>query len=236
MDWYIPTFWGDIRLTAKGKGKTLVTPTEMTVEEQEALRPLLLKESRLPEKEVDAFIAGGYRKNGGMELDVPLGKVQKALAKKLAKDRAVLSAVIFQNGTVSEVRGEIVPEEATKGVTVKQPTRGCPVPDFELANVRATRVLRAFIDDEQAADFERHQRFVSVGAESGHRYMLTSRLHEAYKLGAGLRDLDEDGYIYCVHDWDVPAAEELLALHVYLRIPGGETYLRGLELRGLEHA
>lgn len=200
----------------------------MTVEEQEALKPLLLKESRLPEKEVDAFIAGGYRKNGGLEIDVPLAKVQRALAKRFSKERAVLSAIVFANGTMTEVT-DVVPEDAKKGVTVKQPTRGCPMPDFEIANVRATRVLRAFIDDEQAADFEQHQRFVSRGAETGHRYLLTSRLHEAYKLGAGLRDLDDGGRIYCVHDWDVPAPEELLALHVHLQTVDGERYLRRLE-------
>lgn len=200
----------------------------MTAEERLALRPLLLRESRLLEKDVEAFLDGGYRQNGGIEIDCPLGKAQRELAKRFAKERAVLSAVVFANGTMTEVK-DVVPEDAKKGVTVKQPTRGCPMPDFEIANVRATRVLRAFIDDEQAADFERHQRFVSRGAETGHRYLLTSRLHEAYKLGAGLRDLDDDGRIYCVHDWDVPAPEELLALHVHLQTVDGERYLRRLE-------
>jgi hypothetical protein len=224
MDWYIPTFWGDIKLTGKGK-KTLVQPTEMTVEEQAALRLVLLKESRLPEKDVEKFLEGGYRENGGLEVDAPIAKIQRAIAKRLAKSRQVLSAVLFSNGTMSEVK-DIVPEGATKGVTVKQPTSGCPLPDFEIADIRATRVLRAFLTEEQRADFERHQRFVSVGIETGHRYLLTSRQHESYRTGVGLRDLDEDGAIYCVHDWDVPAAEELLALHVHLQVAGGESYLR----------
>jgi len=202
----------------------------MTTAEQDALKAILLRESRMPEKLVDEFIGGGYRRAGGIEVDLPLAKMQKLLAKKLSKDRAVLSAVLFQNGTMSEVK-DVVPEGAKKGVTVKRPTKGCPLPEFELANVRATRVLRAFIDEEQAADFERHQRFVSRGAETGHRYLLTSRLHEAYRLGVGLRDLDEGGAVYCVHDWDVPAAEELLALHVHLQFPEGEKYLRDLEGR-----
>jgi hypothetical protein len=200
----------------------------MTIEEMAALRLVLLKQTRLPEKEVEQFLEGGYRSGAGLEVEMPIGKMQRALAKKIAKDRATLSAVTFQNGSMTEVQ-EVVPAGAKKGVTVKKPTLGCPLPEFEIADVRATRVLRSFISPEQAADFERHQRFVSVGVETGHRYVLTSRQHEAYRTGAGLRDLDEGGRVYCVHDWDVPAAEELLGLHVCLQLPGWETYLRGLE-------
>lgn len=230
MDWYIPTFWGDIKLSAKGE-KTLVQPTEITVQEKTALKDLLLKQTHLSEAKVEEFLAGGYRNNGGLEIDLPLIKVQRMLAKKLAAGRQTLSAVRFANGTMEEVK-DIIPAEAKAAVTVKEPTKGCPLPSFQLADIRATRVLRRFLDDDQIADFERHNRFVSIGRETGHRYLLTSRQHEAYRTGVGLRDLDEDGAVYCVHDWDVPAPEELLALHVYLGVAGGESYLRGLT----EHA
>jgi hypothetical protein len=32
----------------------------------------------------------------------------------------------------------------------------------------------------------------------------------------------------CVHDWQVPAAEELLSLFVHLQLPGCETYVRAI--------
>jgi hypothetical protein len=51
--------------------------------------------------------------------------------------RATLSAVRFANGTMEEVRG-VVPADAKAGVTVKEPTRGCPLPDFQLADIRAS--------------------------------------------------------------------------------------------------
>jgi hypothetical protein len=40
-----------------------------------------------------------------------------------------------------------------------------------------------------------------------------------------LYDVDDSRSV-CTHDWDIPAAEEMLALHIYLQIPGGERFLR----------
>jgi hypothetical protein len=87
----------------------------------------------------------------------------------------------------------------------------------------------AFLDDDQAEDFEDRNAFVSIGVETGHRYMVTSR-HARDQLATWRRqlyDLDE-GRPYCVHDYAVPAAEEMLALHLLLQIPGRESYLRHL--------
>jgi len=42
-----------------------------------------------------------------------------------------------------------------------------------------------------------------------------------------LFDVDEH-MAYCVHDWEVPAAEEMLALHAFLSVPGLESYLRAI--------
>ena len=43
----------------------------------------------------------------------------------------------------------------------------------------------------------------------------------------------------CVHDWVVPAPEEMLSLHLLLQLPGWESYLRrdehDWELLELEH-
>ena len=78
-------------------------------------------------------------------------------------------------------------------------------------------------------DFERHQRFVVIGADTGHRYMLTSR-HARDELAHYHRTLfDLDEHIpLCVHDWQVPAAEELLSLCIHLQLPGCETYVRSI--------
>jgi hypothetical protein len=78
-------------------------------------------------------------------------------------------------------------------------------------------------------DFERYQRFVTVGGLSGRRYMLTSR-HARSELSTYHRtvyDLEADTPL-CVHDWSVPAAEELLVMHLHLQSPRWEEYVRWL--------
>lgn len=124
--------------------------------------------------------------------------------------------------------------EPAKVATVKKPVRGCPAPDFEAIRLRANRVLRAFLTPDQVEDFERYQRFVTVGADTGHQYMLTSRSAPDELRNFGARcvfDLDENR-AYCVHDWDVPAEEELLSLHCLLSVPGYETWARGIPDHG----
>lgn len=117
-----------------------------------------------------------------------------------------------------------------KAATVKKPTKGCPAPNFEQIKLRATRVLRAFLTPQQVSDFNRNQRFVSVGADTGHRYMLTSRNAPDELQHFGSRcvfDLDENRS-YCVHDYDIPAEEELLTLHCLLSLPGYEKWARAM--------
>jgi hypothetical protein len=120
------------------------------------------------------------------------------------------------------------PEKAKGATTVAQPVRGCPAPDFANSpDARANRVLEAFLLPEQREDWRRHGAFVTRGMDSGHRYMLTSRDARTplAQYARSVFDLDER-QAYCVHDWDVPAAEELLALHAFLSVPGGERYMR----------
>ena len=66
---------------------------------------------------------------------------------------------------------------------------------------------------------------VVVGADSGHRYVLTSRQASAERLakvdGRSVFDLNR-GHAVCVHDWVVPAAEELLELKLFLELEGHE--------------
>ena len=99
----------------------------------------------------------------------PIDKVELAISKAMKRGRKLLSAVVFKNGRVEELhRGETPyrdqPEKEKEGaekpaaaVTVAAPMLGCPVPEFERADVRATRVLRAFLTPAQLADFERTQ-------------------------------------------------------------------------------
>jgi hypothetical protein len=191
-----------------------------------------------------------YRVSGGLsiELAVPIGTVQKVIAKALKPGRRLLSVVRFTDGKMQEVR--TIPEDRplastelaqaptpVVGATVAQPVRGCPAPAFDEADVRANRVLEKFLDNEQTADFQSQSCFVSYGQDTGHKYVVTSR--EAPRQlkrfgGRSLYDVDEQ-QAFCVHDWTVPAAEEMLALHLFLSVPGGETYLRHIPDYGQEH-
>jgi len=117
-----------------------------------------------------------------------------------------------------------------EGVTVAAPTIGCPTPEFARAEVRATRVLEAFLDPEQLEDYRAEGRFMVLGADTGHRYLLAHREQPhllAQMGGRQVFDLDA-GFPICVHDWTVPAAEELLTLKLMLTLPGNERYVRSL--------
>lgn len=194
-----------------------------------------------------------------LTLRATISQVQKVLSKPLKPNRKQVSIVRFSDGKIEEITESnigLIESEATDtkppkadvisepeveksgkrekptpkvATTVAQPVIGCPAPDFEAAEVRATRVLSAFLDPQQAADFARYQRFVAVGADTGHRYMLTSRNARSalQTYNRSLFDLDENVPL-CVHDWEVPAAEELLGLFVHLRVPGLETYVRAI--------
>ncbi len=121
-------------------------------------------------------------------------------------------------------------KKPVKAATVKKPNRGCPAPTFEQIKLRATRVLRAFLSPQQVSDFNRRQRFVTVGADTGHRYMLTSRNAPDEIKNFGARcvfDLNENRS-YCVHDYEIPAEEELLTLHCLLSLPGYEKWARAM--------
>ncbi len=122
-------------------------------------------------------------------------------------------------------------KEATAAVSVAKPTIGCPLPDFAVADVKATRVLETFLDEQQLNDFRKDNSFITVGGDTHHRYLVCSR-HASKRVkevtrGWQVLDLDED-QTFCVHDWTSPAAEELLTLHLFLSMTGREHYVRGL--------
>lgn len=240
MRWFIPTFHGDIALERHGditlvKLEKLV-PSEIAALEK--LRARAFKDRWVREQE-----GVGYRESATafpvptadlettIFLAADIGEVVKALSGDLKPDRKQLSVVRYANGKMEEISDANYDKAVTKGkaaATVAAPTQGCPVPDFERQEIRARRVLAEFLTPEQLSDFQREQAFVSHGMDTGHRYLLISR--HASRESASFRSLFdvEEQRAYCIHDWTVPAAEELLALHLHLQIPGQETYMRGV--------
>jgi len=115
--------------------------------------------------------------------------------------------------------------KAAVGATVAQPVKGCPMPAFPEADVRASRVLEAFLSPRQIADYRRDGAFVTRGIDTQRRYLICNRERPAFMKaslgGRQLYDLDR-GMPICVHDWAVPPPEEMLALHLCLSLPGRE--------------
>lgn len=187
-------------------------------------------------------------------LEAPISKVQKALEKPMKPGRNCLSVVRYKNGAIEEITDKTIGaidmppdeerEEAAQepvkliekkktpvaAVTVAQPTLGCPPPDFAAAEIRANGVLRAFLSPEQLSDFETDQAFLQRGADTGHTYIITSRnAPDALKMRSyrSLYDLTERR-AFCVHDWTIPAGEEMLTLALFVGTPGNESYVRAI--------
>lgn len=292
---YVPSFYGDIKLDAEGEDCTRVAAVKLTAQERDALKVLLTKAVAKGWTDV-AVLEGG----GSVVLKAPIAKVSTVLAKALKPSRKIVTAVRVEGGKITEVTegsfAEVVPSEPparkcsgcgeaghdartcpnksaaeaeekcptcgerghgegecwktaeerrkTVGASVAVPCKGCAMPAFPAHDVAATRVLSAFLTPAQLSDFHREQCFVATGAETAHRYLVSSRHAQGRRFGpwrlesaqswktdrplAGLPyDLDE-GRTLCVHDWEVPAAEEMLATLVCLSLPGHEGYLRTL--------
>lgn len=227
MIWYVPTFYGDFNLepSPKHPNKTILNVTKATALEKEQLTRLQVIAARKGwvGKKVD-FLKKTTTINADMR------SVADELAAVLKPDRGVLSVVRVAGGELEEVRKEApIPEKAEAAVTVAKPVKGCPPTEFPASEIRARVVLEEFLTPAQLEDFRTHQRFLTIGADSGHRYMITSR-HAQSTLAVyerSLYDIDA-GRPMCAHDWAVPAAEEMLALHLCVSTPGNERHLRRL--------
>ncbi len=249
IPWYLPTMYGDVRLTAQGR-ETEVEWEGLSPSEELAMKALC-KKFKVTAPDFASIPRGSIWMKGDIK------KVENVLASAMKRGRKLLSAVVFKNGRIEEIHRDsevplekrepyrepaagapeppppaaLAPPEPKAAVTVPQPTIGCPLPEFERADVRATRVLRAFLSPAQVEDFERTQSFIVEGGDTGRRYLLTSRQAPRERLtkvgGRSVFDLS-GGYPVCVHDWTVPAAEELLELALFLQIPGKESYVRDL--------
>ncbi len=247
--WLIPSFHGDIRLEKEGPKRTLLRAYQLTATEEKAmeqLRSRAVSPKRLakPWAKDSAFLPltnSAYRTSDGVtiHLEAPIEDVQKLLAKALKPQRSLLTAVKFSDGKIEEVHSfqtpegaqAVIPEKPKEepqpavAVTVATPVKGCPMPDFQEADVRASRVLETFLNGDQIADYRKTGSFVTVGADSGHRYLVCNRerpnFMRAHLGGRQLYDLEKKHPI-CIHDWAVPPAEEMLALHLHLTLPGWE--------------
>lgn len=248
LTWYIPSFHGDIKLEAVSAKETRVHAYSMTDEEilaMEILRTASLKKRLFSSpwstpEEFGPVRESVVRTEQGMRivLRAPIEKVAKLLSTALKPDRRLLTVVRFESGKIAELQeadkreeeqAPAAPVAAVAAATVARPDRGCPVPEFVKADIRATRVLETFLSPEQIRDFRSRNEFVTVGQDSGHRYLVRSRNSPTIDAigGRSLFDLDLKASI-CVHDWTVPAAEEMLALHLFLSLPGWESWMLAL--------
>jgi hypothetical protein len=238
LNWYLPSFHGDIKLTRNDRDSTSVRVFELTPSEEravETLRKLAVEKSWAKGADFLPIENAAYRTSAGLTITIaaPIEEVQAILARAMKPERALLSAVIFDDGRVEEVH-DTLPEtpveepQPTAAVTVAEPVKGCPVPEFPESEVRANLVLESFLTPAQVEDYRRYGAFVSRGATSGHRYRITHRERRRemeYASFRSLFDLDEHRGL-CVHDWSVPPPEEMLALHLCLTMPGHEKRIR----------
>lgn len=259
FQWFLPSMYGDIKLTRQGDSFTRLTLTGLAPTEKQAVRALFERATkpgalRTAWAPADRFSGVDLDSLGEqvVTLDAPITQVQEFLQKRLKPHRKQITAVRFSGGHIEQLseatlqiidapaeepKKETPPKKEEKkdkpaaAATVAQPVLGCPAPDFDDVEIRANRVLKTFLTPEQVEDFEKRQQFVAVGADTGHRYLISSRnskralaQHQSYR---SLYDMDER-VSFCVHDWEVPAAEEMLGLFLHVSIPGLETYVRNV--------
>ncbi len=259
--WYIPSFFGDVRLEVDSEGAgTVVVFSKLSPIEEVAVSMLKKRSidsgwAALPD--FAAVESKTYRETEvRVRLLAPIAKVAKVLSRAMKPGRKTISAVRFSDGTMEEIHAApttaLVREKGAlarvvkAAVTVATPTIGCPILEFEQAEIRARRVLDVFLNEQQRGDLHTSGRFVTTGQDTGRRYLLSLRDRPgglARTGGRGVYDLDPpgsdagpeavriDGYRsgeLCIHDWTVPAAEEMLAVLVCLSVPGMERHIRSL--------
>lgn len=238
--WYVPSFYGDVRMQSLEENLVRVSWEKLTAAEKSALRqvaqvaekkwrPRAPLETVAPATTSSSSLFDGDR--GSVLVEAKLRDVRRVFARALGRGRDTVDVVKFSDGQiVEESSSASLVKEVVAGVTVKKPHLGCPEPRLPNAEIRAREVLSVFLTTEQLGDFVNHNAFVSRGAGTGHRYVVTSR-HSRGRLAIYRRQLydADEKRAYCVHDYEVPAAEEMLALHLFLQFPDGERYLRHLD-------
>lgn len=237
---YVPSFYGDVRVFEDGPDASIVETTRVTELEKAAIAKLEAVARKKGWLDADAHVRiGTATSTSNTPMRAPVHEVSKVLARVLKPKRHLVTAVKFSDGKIEELREPtepmptaVVVAPAEAAATVAAPTLGCPAPDFHAADRRAGEVLRAFLSPAQRDDMDRFRRFVTRG-RSGRRYMVTHRAarDQLATYHRTLFDLDAQTPL-CVHDWAVPACEEMLALHLLVQLEGWESFVRGLDERG----
>jgi hypothetical protein len=259
FQWFIPSWYGDIRLRVIDDAHTRVEVTKLTHAELAALHALkkrslqsgVFRRAWATEKAWSSMpseaFAAGRPTTHHVNLKAPIGKIESFLTRQLRGKSDTVSVMITDKGSLYEIKAEdkevdtnVLPfrrlaagpeeeEQPKAATTVRKPAIGCPAPNFEDTLIRATEVLKTFLTPEQVEDYERHQKFVTLGGATGRRYLLTSRhaLSSKCSHGRTVHDVDNNRDL-CVHDWGIPAPEELLTMHLMLSLPEYEGYIHGL--------
>lgn len=236
---YIPTVHGDVNIRPDGddpKKVTEVETTKLTDTEVRAVKALLEKF----EVEFDEDKLEDRTFHVGENFTV----VHKFLVGRLKAGKKTITAVKLTDGSMIEVHDEVQLQkladagQAKSAVTSSTPVRGCPMPRYEPREIRASRVLREFLNPAQLHDFEQYGAFVVLGGDSGHRFRVAhrfSRLFEDPNEYWFVKDLDTQR-TYCSHRTELPPSEETLALMLAVLFRE-RTWLDGREnAEGLEGA
>jgi hypothetical protein len=230
MKIYLPSWNGDMRLTAKDDHEALLILTEPTPQERMIVGDFLrhAAKERWWEGEPPAKGTSYKGKELEIKLQATLAKASKALITfSRPKDRT-LTAVKFANGkleviegatvtalaaiedTIAKAKAEETKEKEAKAASVKRPTPSCPqcVPG---AIGPASEVLLSFLSDEQHEQWARERAILVNGHLSGHRYVIAHRYSEiARDVGRICFDVEDEKVVH-FHDWSVPPEEEVLA-------------------------
>src|SRR6185295_11335063 len=117
LTWYLPSFYGDIRLESQGDSRTMLTLHGLTPEEEHAMQILLerakggaLKKSWATPEALAELNLRKTTVEQKLLLTAPISDVQKVLAKALRPGKKKLSVVRFSGGKIEEVT------EATQGL------------------------------------------------------------------------------------------------------------------------
>jgi len=230
--WHIPSRTGDFELTVHPKDpeKSLLVTEDLTPDEAVKVREFLRACRDGRRKWVDDLV--GVTSAGRCEIVIE-ATVEKAGALFVVNSttpRGRLTAIRSKAGEITEVvahddagkdaeaealAAAAASKEADKAVTVKPPTRCCPMP-IEGPLVRSSKVLKSFCTEEQWNDWMNKGYLHCYGSHSGHKYRIVHRHHPLAAVQQKIvYDLDENRYMKC-WDWSVPPAEEVLAMKLYL--------------------
>lgn len=227
---YLPSWNGDMRLTAKDDHEALLTLTDPTPQERMIAGDFLRHAAK--ERWWDGTPPPKGKPYAGKEAEIALqatlGKASKALITfSRPKDRT-LTAVKFSSGKLEVIEGATATalaavedavakakagetkEREAKAASVKRPTPSCPqcVPG---AVGPASEVLLSFLTPEQHDQWSRERAILVQGHLSGHRYILAHRNSAiAQRVGRICYDVDDERVVH-FHDWSVPPEEEVLA-------------------------